>query len=110
MCCHQPAPDVSSEEEHAFDEAAYEDSDTVTETEEEHVCIRAKCTIDDAKTIDEAVEKLNEFIAYLNNYWRKMLGRYRLPHPQNVHANCYDQPESRQPQYEYPIHELHGLS
>ena len=65
MCCHQPAPDVSSEEEHAFDEAAYEDSDTVTETEEEHVCIRAKCTIDDAKTIDEAVEKLNEFIAYL---------------------------------------------
>ena len=33
MCCHQPAPDVSSEEEHAFDEAAYEDSETETEEE-----------------------------------------------------------------------------
>ena len=65
MCCHKPPPDVSSEEEHAFDEAAYDDSDT--ETEEEHVCIRAKWTIDDAKTIDEAVEKLNEFITYLKS-------------------------------------------
>lgn len=68
MCLNQLPPDVSSDEEHAFDEAAYEDSETEEEeNEEEEVCIRAKWTIDDAKTIDEAIEKLNDFIAYLRS-------------------------------------------
>lgn len=53
-------------------EDADKDQDTDPETftedeseEEENICIRAKWSIDDASTIDEAIVKLNEFIEYL---------------------------------------------
>lgn len=74
MVFHEQDPIDVSSEEHAFDEAADEDQETETqdkntdtEEEEEEVCIRAKWTIDDAKTIDEAIEKLNGFIEYLKS-------------------------------------------
>jgi hypothetical protein len=35
--------------------------------EEENICIRAKWTIDGASTIDEAIEKLNDFIEQLKH-------------------------------------------
>ena len=34
-------------------------------SEEEHICIRAKWTIDGSATIDEAIDKLNNFMEYL---------------------------------------------
>lgn len=34
---------------------------------EENICIRAKWSIDNANTIDEAIEKLNRFIEYLRS-------------------------------------------
>lgn len=37
------------------------------EHEEENICIRAKWSIDNASTIDEAIEKLNRFIEYLTS-------------------------------------------
>ena len=42
-------------------------SDDQSEVEEENICIRAKWSIDDASTIDEAVIKLNQFIEYLKS-------------------------------------------
>lgn len=65
MCqnINQPKSDSEEEEQPAFDELAHED----TEEEDENICIRAKWTIDDAKTIDEAIDKLNDFIAYLKS-------------------------------------------
>jgi hypothetical protein len=36
-----------------------------SESEEENMIIRAKWTIDGAATIDEAIEKLNDFIEHL---------------------------------------------
>lgn len=58
-----------------------QDQDTDPETgsedqseEEENICIRAKWSMDDASTIDEAIVKLNEFIEYLkslkNDGWK----------------------------------------
>ena len=48
-------------------ESDYEDPSEELDKEEENICIRAKWSIDDASTIDEAVEKLNRFIEYLTS-------------------------------------------
>jgi hypothetical protein len=54
--------DVNEDEEYQSDYESEDDSDD--ESEEEEI-IRAKWCMDGAKTLDEAIEKLNEMIAYL---------------------------------------------
>jgi hypothetical protein len=81
--CRNPDVVFDSANEHSGDDSANEDSandnaddnsddsaDDHTDSEcesEENICIRAKWTIDDAKTIDEAIEKLHGFIEYLKS-------------------------------------------
>ena len=48
-------------------ETGSEDHSEDQSEEEENICIRAKWSIDDASTIDEAIVKLNEFIEYLKS-------------------------------------------
>jgi hypothetical protein len=55
-----------------------EELEEAEEIEEENICIRAKWTIDDAKTIDEAIEKLNDFIEYLK-YLKEQGWEFREP-------------------------------
>jgi len=49
------------------DPETFTESEPSEEEEEENICIRAKWSMDDASTIDEAVIKLNEFIEYLKS-------------------------------------------
>lgn len=56
--------DQDTENESDYEDQSEELDD---EEEEENICIRAKWSIDDASTIDEAIEKLNRFIEYLRS-------------------------------------------
>jgi len=47
------------------DNLSDEETEEYNEEGENSICIRAKWTIDGAKTIDEAIELLNEFIRHL---------------------------------------------
>ena len=53
-----------NESDHSSEEDSFVSEE---EEEEESMCIRAKWTIDGANTIDEAIEKLNDFIEYLRS-------------------------------------------
>jgi hypothetical protein len=66
MCCTTTT--VSEDTEPAENDAGDETNSEIESTsEEENIIIRAKWTIDDAKTIDEAVDKLHSFIEYLKS-------------------------------------------
>jgi hypothetical protein len=62
--------DTDQEKQDRDQESDYEDPSEELDDEheeEENICIRAKWSIDNASTIDEAVEKLNRFIEYLTS-------------------------------------------
>jgi len=62
--------DTDQEKQDRDQDSDYEDASEELddeEEEEENICIRAKWSIDNASTIDEAVEKLNRFIEYLTS-------------------------------------------
>jgi len=68
MC---PAINDIRRENEDKDQDTESDPETFTESEpseeEENICIRAKWSMDNASTIDEAVIKLNDFIEYLKS-------------------------------------------
>ena len=49
------------------DQDTESDPEDQSEVEEENICIRAKWSMDDSNTIDEAIEKLKDFIEYLKS-------------------------------------------
>lgn len=61
--------DTDQEKQDRDQDSDYEDPSEEDDEheEEENICIRAKWSIDNASTIDEAVEKLNRFIEYLTS-------------------------------------------
>jgi hypothetical protein len=58
--------DANKDQDTESDPETFTESEP-SEVEEENICIRAKWSMDDASTIDEAVIKLNEFIEYLKS-------------------------------------------
>jgi hypothetical protein len=59
--------DTDRDQDSDYEDPSEELDEEDDEHEEENICIRAKWSIDNASTIDEAVEKLNRFIEYLTS-------------------------------------------
>jgi hypothetical protein len=62
MC---PPPDLVKDEEGSDDPTTEEHDDESEWDPENNITIRAKWTMDSAKTLDECIEKLQNYIKYL---------------------------------------------
>lgn len=60
-----PAPEYSDDEVIAYDEEAEYDEEE--EDTENTITLRCKWIMDDAKTLDEGIEKVEKFIDYLKS-------------------------------------------